>query len=176
MGRVQASCRGSTSGSTGRDPIWSSFWSAANPRNAFMFLSALRQFRLLSGGTIDPETCRSTVSPFELRHKLQLGLCGPTVSRLEAKPRRGLIAAGRFSLARVRRFSLSFGRSVLTGMENSVQNFPDSGGKQRPIVSTLVHAIIRLFGRSIWGVAHGFDCRDPASSFGEEGEYQFDRA
>jgi hypothetical protein len=61
-------------------------------------------------------------------------------------------------------------------LENSVQNFPDSGGKQRPIVSTLVHAIIRLFGRSIWGVAHGFDCRDPASSFGEEGEYQFDRA
>jgi hypothetical protein len=61
-------------------------------------------------------------------------------------------------------------------MENSVQNFPDSGRKQRPIVSTLVHAIIRLFGRSIWGVAHGVDCRDPAPSFGEQGEHQFNRA
>ena len=61
-------------------------------------------------------------------------------------------------------------------VENSVQNFPDSGGKQHPIVSTLVHAIIRLFCRSIWGVAHGLDCRDPAPSFGEQGEHQFDRA
>jgi hypothetical protein len=61
-------------------------------------------------------------------------------------------------------------------MANSVQNFPDSGGKQRPIVATPNHAIIRLFGRRIWGVAHGLDCRDPAPSFGEQGEHQFDRA
>lgn len=71
-------------------------------------------------------------------------------------------------------------RAVVIGggfiVENSVQNFPDSGGKQRPIVSTRGHAIIRLFGRSIWGVAYGLNCRDPASSFGEQGEHQFDCA
>ena len=61
-------------------------------------------------------------------------------------------------------------------LQNSVQNFPDSGGKQRPIVSTLVHAIIRRFRRRIWGVVHGYDCRDPAPSFGQQGEHQFDRA
>src|SRR5208283_4754727 len=49
---------------------------------------------------------------------------------------------------------------------NSVQNFPDSGGKQRPIVSTLVRAIIRRFRWRIWGVVHGYDCRNPAPSFG----------
>ena len=57
-----------------------------------------------------------------------------------------------------------------------LQNFPDSGGKQRPIVSTLVHAIIRRFCRRIWGVVHGYDCRDPAPSSGQQGEHQFDRA
>jgi hypothetical protein len=36
-----------------------------------------------------------------------------------------------------------------------VQKFPDSGIKQRPIVSTLVHAIIRRLRWGVWGVAHG---------------------
>ena len=62
------------------------------------------------------------------------------------------------------------------GLQNSVQNFPDSRGKQRPIVSTLDHAIIRRLRWRIWGVAHGYDCRDPASAFDQQGEHQLDRA
>ena len=61
-------------------------------------------------------------------------------------------------------------------LQNSVQNFPDSRGKQRPIVSTLDHAIIRRLRWRIWGVAHGYDCRDPASAFDQQGEHQLDRA
>jgi hypothetical protein len=61
-------------------------------------------------------------------------------------------------------------------VSNRVQNFPDSWGKQRPIVSTLVHAIIRRLRWRIWGVAHGYGCRNPASSFGQQGEHQLDRA
>ena len=61
-------------------------------------------------------------------------------------------------------------------VENSVQKFPDSRGKQRPIVSTLVHAIIRRFRWRVWGAVHGYDCRDPAPSFGQQGEHQFDCA
>jgi hypothetical protein len=62
------------------------------------------------------------------------------------------------------------------GLQNSVQNFPDSGGKQRPIVSTLVHAIIRRLRWRIWGVVYGYDYRNPAPSFDRQGEHQFDRA
>ncbi|WP_415640276.1 hypothetical protein, partial [Pseudomonas gessardii] len=38
---------------------------------------------------------------------------------------------------------------------NSVQKFPDSRGKQRPIVSTPVCATIRSFGWRIWGDING---------------------
>src|SRR3954462_15126935 len=49
-------------------------------------------------------------------------------------------------------------------MQNSVQTFPDFGVEQCPIVCTLGRAIIRRFCRRIWGVVHGYDCRDPAPS------------
>jgi hypothetical protein len=61
-------------------------------------------------------------------------------------------------------------------VQNSVQIFPDSGGKQRPIVSTLVRAIIRRFRWRVWGVVYGYDCRNPAPPFGQQGEHQLDRA
>jgi hypothetical protein len=31
-------------------------------------------------------------------------------------------------------------------------------------------SLIRRFGRRIWGVVHGYDCRNPAPSFGQQGE------
>ena len=61
-------------------------------------------------------------------------------------------------------------------LQNSVQTFPDSGGKQRPIVSTLVRAILRRLRGRVWGVLHGYDCRNPPPSLGQQGEHQLDRA
>ena len=63
-----------------------------------------------------------------------------------------------------------------TDVQNSVQTFPDSGGKQRPIVSTLVRAILRRLRGRVWGVLHGYDCRNPPPSLGQQGEHQLDRA
>jgi hypothetical protein len=56
------------------------------------------------------------------------------------------------------------------------KNFPDSGGKQRPIVSTLVHAIIRfLAGAS--GVLHmDLIVEIRRRHLVSKGEHQFDRA
>ncbi len=45
-----------------------------------------------------------------------------------------------------------------------MQHFPNSGGKQRPIGSTLVHAIIPAVLPENLGVVHGYDCRDPVSA------------
>jgi hypothetical protein len=61
-------------------------------------------------------------------------------------------------------------------MQNSVQNFPDSWGKQRPKVSTQDHAIIRPLRWRFWGVGHGPDCQNSISPFRGQGEHQFDRA
>jgi hypothetical protein len=52
--------------------------------------------------------------------------------------------------------------------QNSVQTFPDSRGKQRPKVSTLVRAMIRRFRWRIWGVVYGHD-RNPSPPFGQPG-------
>jgi len=60
-------------------------------------------------------------------------------------------------------------------LQNSVQIFPDSRGKQRPKVSTRGYAIIRPLGWRIWGVGHGYDCQSSISPFGGQGEHQFDR-
>ncbi|MDQ3524902.1 MAG: hypothetical protein M3451_07605, partial [Chloroflexota bacterium] len=60
-------------------------------------------------------------------------------------------------------------------VQNSVQNFPDSWGKQRPKVSTQDRAIIRRLRWRIWGVGDGSDSRNSTPSFGEQGEHQLDR-
>ena len=67
-------------------------------------------------------------------------------------------------------------KDMLQKVQNSVQTFPDSGGKQRPIVSTLVRAILRRLRGRVWGVLHGYDCRNPPPSLGQQGEHQLDRA
>jgi hypothetical protein len=61
-------------------------------------------------------------------------------------------------------------------VQNSVQKFPDSWGKQRPKVSTQDHAIIQHLIWRIWGVDHGSDCQNSISPFGGQGEHQRDRA
>jgi transposase len=61
-------------------------------------------------------------------------------------------------------------------LQNSVQKFPDSRGKQRPKVSTQDHAIIQHLSWMIWGVDLGSDCQNSISPFGGQGEHQRDRA
>ncbi|MDP3191516.1 hypothetical protein [Rhodoferax sp.] len=55
---------------------------------------------------------------------------------------------------------------------NSVQNFPDFRGKQRPKVSTLGCATIRRFCRGIWSVINASHSRDPAPSPSQPREHQ----
>ena len=59
-------------------------------------------------------------------------------------------------------------------VSNSVQNFPDFRGDQRPIVATLGCVTSWRFSRGIWGVKHGSHSRNPASSFGQRREHQLD--
>jgi hypothetical protein len=49
----------------------------------------------------------------------------------------------------------------LQELQNSVQNFPDSWGKQRQKVSTQDHAIIRPLRWRIWGVGENYRDRRP---------------
>ena len=67
-------------------------------------------------------------------------------------------------------------RHGTTTLQNSVQIFPDSLGKQRPKLSTQGHAIIRPLCWRIWSVGHRSDCENSISPFGGQGEHQFDRA
>jgi hypothetical protein len=120
------------------------------------------------------QACRWLLAPLRHRQFFSLAelnqaialLLGELNDKLMAPPREG----SRRSLFE------AVERGALKPLQNSVQNFLDSGGKQRPIVSTLVHAIIRRFCRRIWGVVHGYDCRDPAPSSGQQGEHQLDSA
>ena len=74
----------------------------------------------------------------------------------------GLAGDGRLKLAGL----------ALATVLNSVQNFPDSRGKQRPKVSTLGCVTIRRFCRGIWSVINASHSRDPAPSPSQQREHQ----